>query len=106
MRAATRHRIEAAKAEAERSGTRAAQNKLDDNCPDLVPPFVVEEMMHQPKWWTFMEIKETFGVSYDTVSRAFRGRGGVAKFGADYRVSDVAVRHWLRESLAHGRKAG
>jgi hypothetical protein len=105
MRAATRHRIQAAKAQADHLGTRAGQKESDDTCPDLVAPFVVEEMMHQPKWWTFMEIKETFAVSYDTVSRAFRGRDGVAKFGSDYRVSDVAVRHWLRESLAQGRNA-
>lgn len=71
-----------------------------------VSPIVLDEMMTQTKWWTFAEIEEQFSISYDTVSRAFRGREGVAKFGSHYRVSDSAVRKWLAEVLTGGQQAG
>jgi DNA-binding LacI/PurR family transcriptional regulator len=104
MRAETRQRIQAARAQTEhRDRTANAETVIARS--SIVPTVLVDQMMQQPKWWTFSEIKERFSVSYDTVSRAFRGHDGVAKFGSDYRVSESAVRHWLSEALAEGRKA-
>ena len=103
MRAATRQRIQAARAQAEHLERKATPSA--DTSPRIVHATLVDEMMTQPKWWTFSEIKEKFALSYDTVSRAFRGRDGVGRFGSDYRVSEAALRAWLSEALKEGRKA-
>jgi hypothetical protein len=103
MRAATRQRIQAARAQAEYLERKAASPA--ETLSGIVHAALVDEMMTQPKWWTFSEIKEKFALSYDTVSRAFRGRDGVARFGSDYRVSEAALRAWLSEALTGGRKA-
>jgi len=103
MRAATRQRIRTAKAQAEHL-ERKANTEPVTSVPSLVSSVLLDEMLTQPKWWTFSEIKEKFAVSYDTVSRAFRGRDGVAKFGSDYRVSEAALREWLSDALTKGQK--
>jgi len=104
VRAETRRRIEAARAQAE-----YLDRKPNGQAVTVVPPVVssvlVDEMMAQAKWWTFSEIREKFEFSYDTVSRGFRGREGVLKVGSDYRVSDATLRKWLAEALAKGLKA-
>jgi hypothetical protein len=104
MRAATRQRIQAARVQAERQESKANTHEVA-RMHSPVSPVIVDEMLTQPKWWTFSEIKERFGVSYDTVSRSFRGRDGVAKFGSDYRVSEAALRHWLSGALTEARNS-
>jgi hypothetical protein len=56
------------------------------------------------KWYTFSELAERFKLGWDKVSRDFKGRDGVAKFGSDYRVSESAVRSWLTEALMKGKQ--
>jgi len=104
MRVATRQRLQAAREQAEHRECKPNEPSVASR-HSPVSPVIVDEMLTQPKWWTFSEIKERFGVSYDTVSRAFRGRDGVAKFGSDYRVSEAALRQWLSGALTEGRNS-
>ena len=70
----------------------------------VLSPALVDQFM-QEKWFTFSELAEKFGFAWDKISRDFKGCDGVAKFGADYRVSESAVRSWLTEALESGKRA-
>lgn len=102
MTSATKALIQKAKARAEHQDRKS---RAPSAVSPLLSPVLVEDMLRQDKWYTFAEIAERYGLSWDKIARDFKDRDGVAKFGSDYRVSDAAVRAWLAEALSKAKRA-
>jgi hypothetical protein len=96
--------MQAAKARAEHR-ERKATSQGPNAVTACVSPVLVDQLMREEKWWTFSELAERFRLSHDKISRDFKGRDGIARFGSDYRVSEAAVKSWLADALLKGAAA-
>jgi hypothetical protein len=62
-----------------------------------VPPEIIEKVMAETKWWTLGEIAKQYAMSHEFVRRGIKGRLGVRKDGATYKVPDFVLGEWLTE---------